>query len=125
MIAVRLHIHDLFRRTGYALAFVGLLSAAFVVAGPGTWQIWAFLVGPDVALLLGAAPGLQKGQVHPRAVPIYNALHVFAGPVLLGVAGVWLGPVWLAGALAWGAHISIDRAVGYGLRDRDGFQRIP
>ena len=62
--------------------------------------------------------GLTKGQLHPRAVPLYNALHRFIGPVILAFV-----PGFLVGALAWGLHIAVDRAVGYGLRDRDGFQR--
>jgi hypothetical protein len=111
------------RRVGYALAFAGLLSAALLIAGPGTWQVWAFFIGPDIALVAGASRGLQHGQLHPRAVRLYNAVHVFAGPVALGIAAVWLGPAWLAAALAWAAHVSMDRAAGYGLRDRDGFIR--
>lgn len=111
------------RRIGSAIAFAGLLTTALLLAGPGTWQIWAFLAGPDVALLAGASPGLQHGRLHPRAVRLYNALHVPAGPIALGIASVWLGPAWLAGALAWAAHVSMDRAAGYGLRDRDGFVR--
>jgi Domain of unknown function (DUF4260) len=27
------------------------------------------------------------------------------------------------GGLAWLAHVALDRALGYGLRGRDGFQR--
>jgi hypothetical protein len=111
------------RRIGYALAFAGLLSAAILLAGPGTWQTWAFFAGPDVALLVGVSPGLRRGQLHPRAVRLYNALHVLAGPVAFGIVAVWIGPAWLAGALAWAAHVCMDRAAGYELRDRDGFVR--
>jgi hypothetical protein len=82
-----------------------------------------FLVLPDIALVAGIGRGLAKGQLHPRAVRLYNALHVFAGPALLAVASIWLGPAWLAGALAWAAHVLLDRAAGYGLRDRTGFIR--
>jgi hypothetical protein len=31
--------------------------------------------------------------------------------------------VLLVGALVWGFHVCFDRAVGYGLRTRDGLQR--
>jgi hypothetical protein len=31
---------------------------------------------------------------------------------------------FLIGALAWALHIALDRALGYGLRTRDGFQRL-
>jgi Domain of unknown function (DUF4260) len=110
-------------RLAYAALFAGSLVAAISVAGAGTWQIWAFLIGPDLALLLGIAPGLEKGQLHPRAVPVYNALHRLGGPFLLGLASIWLGPAWLAGALAWAAHVFMDRAFGYDLRTPEGFVR--
>ena len=110
------------RRIAYGTLFAGSLAAAIAVSGAGTWQIWVFLVLPDVALLLGMGRGLERGRLHPRAVPLYNALHRLAGPVALGIASIWLSPEWLAGALAWAAHIFIDRSVGYGFRSRDGYQ---
>jgi hypothetical protein len=116
------HRFPIARRVAYGVFFAGSLAAAIAVSGAGTWQIWAFLVLPDVALLLGMGRGLERGRLHPRAVPLYNALHRLAGPVALGIASIWLGPEWLAGALAWAAHIFIDRSVGYGLRTRDGYQ---
>jgi hypothetical protein len=99
------------------------MALALLVAGPGAWQPWAFFVLPDLGLLAGAGRGLEQGRLHPRAVPLYNALHVFAGPAVLAVASIWLGPVWLGGALAWTAHVLVDRAVGYGLRTSDGLIR--
>ena len=91
----------------------------------GGWLALGFAFMPDLGLLAGAARGLEKGQMAPRAVPLYNALHRFAGPVAMAalvVAGI-LPQVWLSAALAWSLHISIDRAAGYGLRGSDGFQR--
>jgi hypothetical protein len=123
MTAVLAHRSSSAARIAYAALFAGSLAAAIAVAGAGTWQIWAFLAGPDIALLFGVGPGLEKGQLHPRAVPLYNALHRPVGPVLLGVASIWLGPAWLAGALAWAAHVFMDRSAGYGLRTPEGFQR--
>ena len=32
------------------------------------------------------SPGLQKGQLAPRAVPLYNALHLYLGPLVLAAA---------------------------------------
>ena len=91
----------------------------------GLWQFFAFGAMPDIALFLGIARGLAPGQLHPRAVPLYNSLHHPAGPIAL--AGVVLAaslPVgYLVGALAWALHIGIDRIAGYGLRTPDGFQR--
>jgi Domain of unknown function (DUF4260) len=103
------------------------------------WQFFAFGAAPDLALVAGigsagfalrantrkgispsgrAFPGLAKGQLQPRAVPLYNALHRFPGPIILAFV-----PGFLLAALAWGLHIAIDRTVGYGLRGTDGFQR--
>ncbi len=108
------------RRLVWAALFAGSLGAALALDA-GAWQLWALLVAPDIALFAGIGRGLEKKQLHPRAVPLYNALHHPAGPVVLGLASIALGPAWLAGALGWLAHIAIDRAVGYGPRDTRGF----
>src|SRR4051812_35282242 len=86
-----------------------LLTAAVLVAvrqGGGYWQLAAFGLGPDLALLYGAARGLAKGRLHPRAVGLYNLLHRSAGPLLLGAFALsGLVPrSFLVGALAWGFH---------------------
>jgi Domain of unknown function (DUF4260) len=107
-----------------ALALAAGLVAALSAHGGG-WQAAGFGIGPDLALLLGAGTGLAAGQLHPRAVPAYNTVHRIWGPLALG-ATVALGalpPIWLAGALAWGLHVAVDRTCGYRLRTRDGFQR--
>src|SRR4051794_9899332 len=116
------------RRAAYALLAAGLLAAIAVTIatqGTGWWQLLAFGLGPDLALLAGAGRGLARGQLHPRAVPLYNALHRFAGPVVLLALtlALDLGAGLAVGALAWAFHIALDRAVGYNLRTRDGFQR--
>ena len=110
-------------------SFTVLLLAVLVVAaakqGTGYWQIGVFGLAPDLALFVGVSRGLQRGQLHPRAVWLYNALHRFWGPLALAtLALVGLVPLgFVIGALAWALHVSLDRAVGYGLRTRDGFQR--
>jgi hypothetical protein len=116
------------RRLAYgllSLALVGLIVYELALNGGGWWQLAAFGLGPDLALVLGAGRGLARGQLHPRAVLLYNALHRFWGPVGLLVvvlaAGLQVG--YLVGALAWALHIAVDRTVGYGLRTPDGLQR--
>ena len=120
------------RGTAARLAYAtlgALLLVAIVLEtvkhGTGYWQIAVFGLGPDVALFFGAGSGLAKGQLHPRAVGLYNLLHRFWGPLFLAaLASFGLIPFgYLIGALAWAFHIALDRAVGYGLRTRDGFQR--
>ncbi|MEU5592410.1 DUF4260 family protein [Streptomyces sp. NPDC020298] len=87
-----------------------------------------FLVLPDLAFLvaLDEAPRMAKGQLPPRAVPYYNAMHRALVPFTLLVLYA-VGPVAWAPAFAalcgWLAHISYDRAFGYGLRTKEGFQR--
>ena len=109
-----------------ALALLGFAISEVVVEDTGLWQLLVFAVLPDLALFLGIGGGLARGQLHPRAVPLYNALHHPAGPLLaVIVAAALLPDAWLAAALAWGAHVAMDRAAGYGLRTREGFQRWP
>lgn len=91
----------------------------------GGWLALGFAFMPDLGLLAGMQRDLPKGQLAPRAVPLYNVLHRLPGPLALGalaLSGI-LPQVWLGAALAWSLHIAIDRAVGYGLRGADGFQR--
>jgi hypothetical protein len=115
-------------RLAFASLAVVLMATAVLLTvrhGSGYWQLAAFGLGPDLALVYGVAPGLERGRLHPRAVRLYNLLHSLWLPVALGVAataGV-VDPGLLVGALAWAFHITLDRSVGYGLRTRDGFQR--
>ncbi len=115
-------------RVAWGALSVALLGSAVgaVAATSASWGwVAATVMAPDVALLLGVGRGLAPGRLHPRAVPLYNALHHPAGPLALGAlaaAGV-VGAGPGAAALAWGFHIAMDRAAGYGLRTRDGFQR--
>lgn len=110
----------------YLVLAAGLLGAAlFEAVSHGSW--WAFaagLLGPDLALLLGGGKGLAPGQLHPRAVSAYNAVHRFWGPAALVAAGVLVPAAGaLVGGLAWGTHVALDRGVGYTLRTREGFLR--
>jgi hypothetical protein len=116
------------RRIAYgaaAVALAGSAATAWLATGTGGWQLATFAMGADVALLAGFGRGLEPGQLHPRAVPLYNALHRMAGPVALAaLAATGVVPLgFLAGGLIWAAHIAMDRSVGYGLRTRDGHQR--
>ena len=108
------------KRIAYAGLAAALLTASIVaITHDGhLWQFFVFGAAPDLALFAGVGSGLAKGQLDPRAVPLYNALHRVPGPIILAFV-----PGFLVAALAWALHIAVDRAVGYGLRSRDGFQR--
>jgi hypothetical protein len=110
-------------RVAYVAVWAASVAGAFAVGGFAEPAVWAGFLLPDLPLVFGLASGLAPGQLHPRAVPSYNAVHTLLGPALLAASSLLLGPAALAGALAWLAHIAIDRAVGYGLRTPDGFQR--
>ncbi|HEX9100250.1 MAG TPA: DUF4260 family protein [Candidatus Dormibacteraeota bacterium] len=115
------------KRLGYlilGLFVTGLAIAVVVTQHTSWWQVVVFAIAPDVTLFFGAGPGLERGQLHPRAVPFYNAVHRFWLPaILVAVMSVLPSPGWLAGGLAWIAHIAFDRSLGFGLRSPQGFQR--
>ncbi|GAA2152240.1 DUF4260 family protein [Actinomadura napierensis] len=88
----------------------------------------AFFIAPDLTFLAGArdAHTVERGQLPARAVPYYNTAHRALIPLALmalyTVSPITWAPIF-AGLCGWLAHISIDRAAGYGLRTKDGFQR--
>ena len=115
-------------RLAYATLAALLLTAIAFEAfthGTGYWQMAAFGFAPDLTLFYGAGKGLARGQLHPRAVGAYNLLHRFWGPLAMFAVAAFglIGPGFLIGALAWAFHVALDRAIGYGLRTPDGFQR--
>ncbi len=88
--------------------------------------VGAFIL-PDLTFLVGAGQQAERGYLPVRAVPFYNAMHRFVPPLVLttfvGVVFDPLGAVGLAvfvGGLSWMAHVAMDRAAGYGLRNDDG-----
>jgi hypothetical protein len=128
MHAVATHLSPAHRRLAYAglaAALVAVIVLVYARESVGWWPVVAFGLGPDLPLLLGAGRGLERGQLHPRAVSLYNAVHRFWGPLAVGAItlAASLPAAWLVAALAWATHIAVDRAVGYSLRTRDGFQR--
>jgi len=120
------------RPIAYRLAWLGLgllalASAVFEVVAHGFGALGpalVFLVAPDLTMLVGASRQLVRGQLAPAAVPWYNTIHRVWGPLaLLAACTFWIDSASLfTGALAWLAHIAIDRGIGFGLRTREGFQ---
>jgi uncharacterized protein DUF4260 len=109
---------------GLGLLAAGLAIAIVVTRYASWWPAAAFSLAPDLSFLAGMSSGLERGQLHPRAVPIYNAVHRYWAPaVMVAITFIVGSPEWLAAGLAWVAHISFDRSLGFGLRTREGFQR--
>lgn len=83
----------------------------------GGWVLFAVLLFvPDLSMV-GYLAGARVGAV------AYNLVHTYTGPLLLGtlsvVAASGLGT---SIALIWGAHIGLDRTLGYGLKLPSGFR---
>jgi Domain of unknown function (DUF4260) len=111
-------------RLVYAVAAVVLMAgggALVATADTGLWQLVVFAVLPDIAILAGVGRGLARGQLHPRAVPLYNALHRLVGPVALAAIAVFVDVALLIAAAGWAFHICFDHAVGLGPRTPQGF----
>jgi hypothetical protein len=115
-------------RHGWIVAGLGLAVLANMLAadhGPGIIPVLLFGIVPHLTVLLGIGQPHARGQLAPRAVPLFNAMHQPALPlVLLGLAlaGI-LSTFWLVGALAWLGHIVVDLGFGDGLRTADGWRR--
>ena len=103
---------------------IGVLASTLAGQnGVGLLPLLLFGILPHLIVLAGIGQPHVRGQLAPRAVPLFNAMHHPAVPLAvagLAAAGV-LSPFWLVGALAWLAHIVVDWALGDGLRSADGF----
>jgi hypothetical protein len=98
-------------------AVVGLAAAvwAYGWAGQGWWVFAALFLLPDLSML-----GYLLG---PRAgAAVYNAGHWTVLPAALAAGGWAFGaPLAVSAGLIWIAHITFDRALGYGLKLPTGF----
>lgn len=92
----------------------------------GGWTIAAGIAGgllPDLAFFVGAGKQHASGTLPRDAVRAYNTLHrVWIPLTLLAVSSLapGIGAVASTLAIAWLAHIALDRGFGYGLRNPDG-----
>jgi hypothetical protein len=88
----------------------------YSTTGASWWMFALLLLAPDLSMA-GYALGNRAGQT------IYNVVHTYVFPLLLALAGYWIGnDLVLALALIWIAHIGMDRALGYGLKEEAGFK---
>ena len=110
------------RRVRWAAGAVAAL-VVLVAMWPGHWWGVAALLLPDLPLLLPRA-WAQQGRLRPWVVPVYNAAHALAGPVVLLAIGAAVGAGTVVGVAAgWLVHVAVDRAAGYDLRNSSGALR--
>lgn len=112
--------------TAFALLGFALFeSVKYGWVAAGVFVVFAIL--PDMPILRGFQ---SNGIMRVQYVRLYNILHSTWIPLALMLSAMlplpplgWgLRPgleLFLAG-IAWLLHISIDRAVGFGMRERDG-----
>jgi hypothetical protein len=117
----RLQRRHLWLVPGLGLALLANAQASHLDA----WLVPLLVFGivPHLTVLVGIGQPHERGQLAPRAVPLFNLMHQPLLPALvlgLAAAGV-LSQFWLVGALAWLSHIVTDRAMGDGPRGADGY----
>jgi hypothetical protein len=79
-------------------------------SGSGWLAFVVLFFVPDVSMI-GYAVNTSIGAT------IYNVVHAYALPAILGVAGVFTANAPLvAVSLIWFAHIGLDRLLGFGLK---------
>ena len=117
----------------WAFGWLGLTGAVWVLVAtsPATGALAALAVlvfiAPDLSFLAALGAPLEQGRLPARAVRPYNLMHrpmsALTVAVALGIVAAlgWLDPV-VVGVVtgSWLAHIAMDRAAGYGLRNPDG-----
>lgn len=97
------------------------LTATIVLFPPWWWMPFATFLLFDLSAL-----GYLRSSATGAAT--YNAVHNYAGPVLLAaiailasgvspVLSMWSGLF----ALSWAFHVGLDRTLGYGLKLPDAF----
>ena len=89
------------------------------------WVFWPLVLAPDLlgylpAHLMGKVP--EKGALPPRGVWIYNLWHNFVLPLVIGGGLVVATGAVPWSLLGWLIHVTLDRALGFGLRGVDGRQ---
>lgn len=103
------------RAEGLAL-LLGAVAARFAWH-ESWWPFVAALFVVDLSLV-GYAFGPRVGAL------AHNAAHATPGPALLLALGWGLGSdLAAAAALGWFAHVGLDRALGFGLKEAASFRR--
>ena len=101
-----------------ALCVLFACCVAYHLLFPHHWVMFAclFLV-PDLSLLLFVrGPNAAAGSV-------YNLVHAYVLPAVLGILAVFLRNALLGElSLIWMAHIGMDRTLGFGLKYPGSFQ---
>ena len=98
------------------LVVLALALAAYLTLGGPLWLLLVLALAPDLSML-GYLAGSRIGSL------VYNVVHTYALPLVLGAVGFWAGvELAVLVALVWTGHIGADRLFGYGLKFESGFK---
>ncbi len=99
-----------------ALATFAVSTTLFFILGGNPWVFAVLFFAPDLSLV-GYAVSRKTGAA------LYNAIHSYAMPAVLALAGALTGLtiLWHI-ALIFVAHAAFDRSLGYGLKYAAGFR---
>lgn len=103
-----------------ASALALAVAICFVVAGHAWWWLLLLFLVFDLSAL-GYLAGPRVGAA------AYNVVHSWAGPAVLIAVAVCLRASGSASAVleviagSWAFHVAVDRALGYGLKEGEGF----
>jgi len=93
------------------LAVAGIALLLYRELGVSWWIFLVAFLAPDLAFL-GFLGGKRAGTA------AYNLLHTYLWPALLFAFGLAGERTWLmAAGLIWLAHLGVDRALGFDLRE--------
>ncbi len=96
-------------------AIAAVAAALFIKLDFGWWWLLVLFLVFDLSML-GYLAGPRTGA------KIYNLVHAYAVPGILGVIAIAGDVRWAAFvALLWAFHIGVDRTFGYGLKFPDRF----
>ena len=91
-------------------------GVAFVHAGFAWWWLPLLFLIFDVSMI-GYLRGPRVGAL------VYNVVHSYCLPVLVAAFAIATNEQWaLFLAPLWLVHIGVDRLLGYGLKEPEGFQ---
>ncbi len=101
---------------GEGLVLGGAAIGLYLQGDYRLWPLLVFFLAPDASMLAYLA-GTRAGAV------AYNVAHTAVFPLALGAAAVIAGgDLGVQIALVWGAHIGVDRLLGYGLKYPTAFK---
>lgn len=103
---------------GEALCVLIASFVAYHLLFPHHWVLFACLFFvPDLSLLLYA-----RGPSTAASV-VYNVMHSYVLPAVLGILAVLIRSPLLGGiSMVWIGHIALDRTLGFGLKYATSFQ---